>query len=36
MYDLKGNSTMFYNATHVTDKDGFQETELTLIRPERS
>ena len=26
---------LVYNATHVKDKYGFPETELTLIRPER-
>ena len=24
-----------YNATHVKDKNGFLETELTLVRPEK-
>ena len=32
---IEGKQHHVYNATHVTDKDGFQETELTLIRPEK-
>lgn len=26
---------LVYNAAHVIDKDGFKETELTLIRPDK-
>lgn len=24
-----------YNATNITNKDGYRETELTLVRPEK-
>lgn len=32
---IEGIQHRVYNATHVKDKNGFPETELTLIRPER-
>lgn len=32
---IDGEQHLVYNATHVKDKYGFTETELTLIRPER-
>lgn len=32
---IDGGQHLVYNATHVKDKYGFPETELTLIRPER-
>lgn len=32
---IDGEQHLVYNATHVKDKYGFPETELTLIRPER-
>lgn len=32
---IDGKQHLVYNATHVRDKNGFPETELTLIRPER-
>lgn len=32
---IDGMQHLVYNATHVKDKYGFPETELTLIRPER-
>ncbi len=32
---IDGVQHLVYNATHVKDKYGFPETELTLIRPER-
>lgn len=32
---IDGKQHQVYNATHVTDKNGFPETELTLIRPEK-
>lgn len=32
---IEGVQHLVYNATHVKDKSGFWETELTLIRPER-
>lgn len=32
---IDGKQHKVYNATHVTDKNGFPETELTLIRPEK-
>lgn len=31
---IDGRQHLVYNATHVKDKYGFPETELTLIRPE--
>ncbi len=31
---IDGKQHLVYNATHVKDKYGFLETELTLIRPE--
>lgn len=33
--EIDGNIHQVYNATHVRDKNGFPETELTLIRPEK-
>lgn len=30
---IEGVQHSVYNATHVKDKDGFPETELTLIKP---
>ena len=33
--EIDGNIHQVYNATHVRDKMGFQETELTLIRPDK-
>lgn len=32
---IDGIKHLVYNAAHVLDKNGFRETELTLIRPER-
>lgn len=32
---IDGVQHLVYNATHVRDKNGFPETELTLIRPEQ-
>lgn len=32
---INGKQHLVYNAAHVRDKNGFPETELTLIRPER-
>lgn len=32
---IDGRQHQVYNAAHVVDKDGFQETELTLVRPEK-
>ena len=32
---IDGMQHRVQNATHVTDKNGFPETELTLIKPER-
>lgn len=32
---IEGVQHQVYNATHVKDRYGFPETELTLIRPER-
>ena len=32
---IDGAQHLVYNATHVRDKNGFPETELTLIRPEQ-
>lgn len=32
---IAGDQHRVYNATHVRDKNGFPETELTLIRPEQ-
>lgn len=32
---IDGIQHLVYNAAHVLDKNGFPETELTLIRPER-
>lgn len=31
---IDGMQNLVYNATHVKDKFGFPETEITLIRPE--
>ena len=33
---IDGSYHHVYNATHVTSKEGFPETELTLIRPENN
>lgn len=33
--EIDENIHQVYNATHVRDKNGFSETELTLIRPEK-
>lgn len=30
---IDGEKHLVYNAAHVVDKNGFRETELTLIRP---
>lgn len=32
---IDGELHLVYNAAHVVDKDGFKETELTLIRPDK-
>ena len=32
---IDGVVHLVYNAAHVVDKDGFKETELTLIRPDK-
>ena len=32
---IEGIQHLVYNAAHVTDKNGFPETELTLVRPEK-
>lgn len=32
---IDGKIHQIYNSAHVTDKNGFPETELTLIRPEK-
>ena len=32
---IEGVIHLVYNAAHVVDKDGFKETELTLIRPDK-
>ena len=32
---IEGKQHLVYNAAHITSKEGFPETELTLIRPER-
>lgn len=32
---IEGKTQLVYNAAHVESKEGFKETELTLIRPER-
>lgn len=32
---IDGEQHMVYNAAHVVDKNGFRETELTLIKPGR-
>lgn len=32
---IEGKIHLVYNAAHITNKDGFKETELTLIRPDR-
>lgn len=32
---IEGELHLVYNAAHITNKDGFRETELTLIRPDR-
>lgn len=33
--EIEGKIHLVYNAAHITDKDGFKETELTLIRPDK-
>lgn len=33
--EIDGKQHKVYNAAHIMDKNGFLETELTLIRPER-
>lgn len=32
---IEGNFHVIYNAVHVKSKDGYPETELTLIRPDK-
>lgn len=32
---IEGKQHLVYNAAHITNKEGFPETELTLVRPER-
>ena len=32
---IEGVQHLVYNAAHIIDKNGFQETELTLVRPEK-
>lgn len=32
---IEGIQHLVYNAAHIIDKNGFQETELTLVRPEK-
>lgn len=32
---INGDVHLVYNAAHVVDKNGFKETELTLIRPDK-
>lgn len=32
---IDGKCHQVYNAAHIINKDGFRETELTLIRPEK-
>ena len=32
---IDGEMHRVYNAAHIVNKDGFQETELTLIRPDK-
>lgn len=32
---IDGKIHLVYNATHVTDKEGFKETELTLVHPDK-
>ncbi len=32
---IDGEHHIVYNAAHITSKDGFPETELTLVRPEK-
>lgn len=32
---IDGEYHIVYNATHVVNKDGFAETELTLMRPDK-
>lgn len=34
--EMDGEIHVVYNAAHVTTKDGFRETELTLIRPKEA
>lgn len=33
--EINGKMHIVYNATHVKDKMGFPETEITLVRPEK-
>ncbi|WP_279004773.1 hypothetical protein [[Clostridium] scindens] len=32
---IDGQQHRVYNATNITNKDGYRETELTLVRPEK-
>lgn len=32
---IDGINHQIYNATHITNKDGFKETEITLKKPEK-
>ncbi len=32
---IDGRQHLVYNAAHITSKEGFPETELTLVRPEK-
>ena len=32
---IEGKIHMVYNAAHIVDKEGFKETELTLVRPDK-
>ncbi len=32
---IDGQQHRVYNAAHIIDKNGFRETELTLVKPER-
>lgn len=34
MCEIDGKQHLVYNAAQVRDKNGFEETELTLVRPE--
>lgn len=33
---IEGTQHRVYNAAHIINKDGFPETELTLVRPDRT